>query len=177
MIEIDVNCSEELWCSEIHEKVFSFKRKIHNWLREGENGVKGERGSKSSGSRSKSSGLIRSTGSISSRMSSKEKAIQEKLRGAKLRTEPSFMKKKREAELQAESLRIEEKLAKAEARVKIYEQEKLEAKVQTEKLVITEDSGRTRKYAWDGPSLTKQRDQRENLCDPERQTSKEQENR
>ena len=162
MIEIDVNCSEELWCSEIHEKVFSFKRKIHNWLKEGENGVKGERGSKSSGSRSKSSGLIRSTGSISSRMSSKEKAIQEKLRGAKLRTEPSFMKKKREAELQAESLRIEEKLAKPEARVKIYEQEKLEAKVQSEKLVVREESGKTRKYTRDGTLLMEQEDQRKN---------------
>ena len=31
------------------------------------------------------------------------------------------MKKKREAELQAESLRLEEEMAKAEARVKIYE--------------------------------------------------------
>ena len=37
------------------------------------------------------------------------------------------MKKKRTAELQAESLGIEEKLAKAETRVRIYEQEKLEA--------------------------------------------------
>ena len=64
-------------------------------------------------------------------MSSKEKAIQEKLRVAKLRTEASFMKKKREAELQAESLRLEEEMVKAEARAKIYEQEKLEAKVQS----------------------------------------------
>ena len=160
MIEIDVNCSEELWFSEIHEKVFSFKRKIHNWLREGENGVKGERSSKSSGSRSKLSGLITSTGSIASRMSSKEEAIQEKLRVAELRTEPSFMKKKREAELQAESLKIEEKLAKAEARVKIYEQEKLEAKVQSEKLVVREESGKTRKYTRDGTLLMEQEDQR-----------------
>ena len=122
MTEIDVNYSEELWFAEIDEKVFSFKHKIHNWLREGENGVKRERGSKSSGSRSKSSGSSRSTGSRSSRMSSKEKAIQEKLRVAELRTEASFMKKKREAELQAESLRLEEEMTKAEARVKIYEQ-------------------------------------------------------
>ena len=54
-------------------------------------------------------------------MSSKEKAIQEKLRVAELRTEASFMMKKREAELEAESLRLEEEMAKAEARVKIYE--------------------------------------------------------
>ena len=29
------NCTEELWFTDIDEKVFSFKHKIHNWLREG----------------------------------------------------------------------------------------------------------------------------------------------
>ena len=54
-------------------------------------------------------------------MSSKEKATPEKLRVAELRTEASFMKKKGQVELQAESLRLKEEMAKAEARVKIYE--------------------------------------------------------
>ena len=45
MTEIDVNYSEELWFAKIDEKVFSFKRKYHNWLRERENGTKRERGS------------------------------------------------------------------------------------------------------------------------------------
>ena len=63
-------------------------------------------------------------------MSSKEKAIHEKLRVAELRTEGSFIKKKREAELKAELLRLEEKMAKVEARMKIYEQEKIEINVQ-----------------------------------------------
>ena len=89
--------------------------------------------------------------------------MQEKLRVAEIRTEASFMKKKRETELQAKSLRSEEEMAKAEAIVKIYEQEKLEAKVQSEKLVVTEESGKTRKYTWDGPLLTEQRDQRKNF--------------
>ena len=56
------------------------------------------------------------------------------------------MKKKKKAELQAESLRLEEEMANAQARVKIYEQDKLEAQVQSEKLVVTEESGKTRKY-------------------------------
>ena len=56
MTEIDVNYSEEFWFAEIDKKVFFFKYKIHNWLREGENSVKRERGPKSSGSRLKSSG-------------------------------------------------------------------------------------------------------------------------
>ena len=79
MTEIDVNYSEELWFSKIKEKVFSFKHKIHNWLRGGENSLKRERGSKSSGSISKSSSLRRSAESRSSKISSKEKAMQEKL--------------------------------------------------------------------------------------------------
>ena len=50
--------------------------------------------------------------------------------------------------------------------------------MQSEKLVVTEESGKTRKCTWDGPLLTEQRDQRkEELCDPERQASKGQENR
>ena len=76
MTEIDVNYSEELWFADIDQKLFSFKHKVHNWLREGENGVKRERVSKSSGLRSQSSGFSRSAESRSSRKSSKEKPIQ-----------------------------------------------------------------------------------------------------
>ena len=36
MIELDDNCTKELWFTDINEKVFSFKQKIHNWLREGD---------------------------------------------------------------------------------------------------------------------------------------------
>ena len=39
--------------------------------------------------------------------------MQEKLRVAELRTDASFMKKKREAELQAESLRVKEEICKS----------------------------------------------------------------
>ena len=109
-------------------------------------------------------------------MPSKEKAIQEKLRVTELRTEASFMKKKRRTELPAESLRLEEEMGQAEARMKIYEQGKLEAKVQSEKLVVTEESKKTRKYTWDGPLLKEQRSEEE-IYDPERQASKGQENR
>ena len=175
MTEIDELLRRALVCWN-WRKGFSFKHKIHNCLREEENGLKSERGCKSSGSRSKSSGSIRSTGSRSSRMPSKEKTIQEKLRVAELRTEASFMKKKRRAELPAESLRLEEEMGQAEARMKIYEREKLEAKVQSEKVVVTEESKKTRKYTWDGPLLKEHRSEEE-IYDPERQASKGQENR
>ena len=128
MIELDDNYTEDMWFSEIDDKVFAFKHRIHNWLKEGEKLVKFESKSKSSRKSSKSSGSKSSksnstSSSRSSKLSAKEKAIQEKVRVAELQAEASFMKKKRDAEWQAESLRLEEEMAKARARVKIYEHE------------------------------------------------------
>ena len=159
MTEIDVNYSDLVWWN--WGKGFLLQTQNSQLVKgKWENGTKRERGFKSSGFRLKSSGSRRSTGSGSSRMSSKEKAMQEKLRVAELRTEASFMKKKkREVELQAESLRLEVGMSNAEARVKSYEQEKQEAKWE---VVVTEESGKTRKYTWDGPLFTEQKDQRKN---------------
>ena len=36
IIELDDNYTEELWLTDINEKLFSFKHKFHNWLREGD---------------------------------------------------------------------------------------------------------------------------------------------
>ena len=46
--------------------------------------------------------------------------MEEKLRVAELIAEASFKKKKRDAEYQAEALRMEEELAKARSRAKVY---------------------------------------------------------
>ena len=130
MIELDDNCTKELWFTDIDEKVFSFKHKIHNWLREGDEMQRIEKKSRSSCSRSASSkSSSRSSSSKSSRLSNKERAIEEKVRLADLQAEATFMQKKRYAELQAESLRIEEEMAKAQARVKINEGENTDQKV------------------------------------------------
>ena len=59
--------------------------------------------------------------SSKSKSSTQVKAGEEKLRVAELIAEASFMKKKRDAEYQAEALRMEEKLAKARARTKVYD--------------------------------------------------------
>ena len=124
MIELDDNYTEDKWFSEIDDKVFAFKHRIHNWLKEGERLVKFERKSKSSRKSSKSLGSKSSksnstSSSRSSKPSAKEKAIQEKVCVAELQAEASFMKKKRDTE----SLRLEEEMEKARARVKIYEHE------------------------------------------------------
>ena len=103
MTELDDNYMEGMLFSDIDDKVFAFKRRIHTWLKEGEKLVKLERKSKSSTKTSKSSGSkfseSNSTPSFrSSKPSAREKAIQEKVRVAELQTEPSFMKKERDAE-------------------------------------------------------------------------------
>lgn len=87
--------------------------------------------------------------------------MQVKLRVVEHRTETSFMKMKREAELQVESLRLGEEMGKADARVRIYDQEKLETKVPSEK--FAEETGETRKHTWGGPLLIEQRDQKKNF--------------
>ena len=48
------------------------------------------------------------------------------------------MQKKRYAKLQAESLLIEEEMAKAQARVKIYEEENIDQKVPLKTLAMTD---------------------------------------
>ena len=62
-------------------------------------------------------------------LSTKERAIQEKFQLADLQGEAAFMQKKTYAELQAESIRIEQDMTKAQARVKIYEGENIDQKV------------------------------------------------
>ena len=90
--------------------MFSLKHKVHNWLKEEEKEHKRDHSSRSS-TRSSSS---------KSKSSTLEKASEEKLRVAELIAEASFMKKKRDAEYRAEALRMEEELAKARARPKVY---------------------------------------------------------
>ena len=108
--QIDKEYTDDIWFDDIDEKVFSFKHKMHNWLKEEEKEHKRDHSSRSS-TRSSSS---------KSKSSTREKAVEEKLRVAELIAKASFMKKKRDAEYQAEALRTEEELAKARTRAKVY---------------------------------------------------------
>ena len=125
MIELDDNYTEELWFTDIDEKVFSFKHKIHNWLREGDEMQRIEKKSRSSCSRS--------TSSKSSSRSSSSKS-------SKLSTE-----------LQTQSLGIEEEMAKAQARVKINERENIDQKVPLKTLTMTDIKAGNSRY----PVITK----------------------
>ena len=152
MIELDDDYTEELWFTDINEKMLSFKHKVHNWLRERGEIQRIEKKSRSSCSRStssKSSSTLSSSKSL--KLSTKERTIEEKVRLADLQAEATFMQKKRYAELQAESLRIEEEMAKAQARVKIYEEENIEQKVPLKTLTVADIKGGDSRY----PVITK----------------------
>ena len=49
MIQLDENYTKDMWFNDIADRVFAFKQRIHNWLKEGEMLLKFERKSKSSG--------------------------------------------------------------------------------------------------------------------------------
>ena len=46
---MDENYTKDMWFNDIADRVFAFKQRIHNWLKEGEMLLKFERKSKSSG--------------------------------------------------------------------------------------------------------------------------------
>ena len=75
---IDDQYTEELWLENIDQEVFSFKHKVHNWLREGE---KQDKSGRSLKSRSKSSSKSSSSRS-SKRSSTKEMVVGKKVRVA-----------------------------------------------------------------------------------------------
>ena len=58
---------------------------------------------------------------MKSKVSSKANAIEEKVKIAELLTEAEFMEKRRMMEMEAERLHIQENMAKAQAKFKIYE--------------------------------------------------------
>ena len=78
-------------------KKCSPSNKVHNWLKEEEKELKRDHPSRSS----------TRSGSSKSKSSTQEKAMEEKLRVAELIAEASFIKKRRDAEYQAEALRME----------------------------------------------------------------------
>ena len=116
---IDDQYTEELWFEDIDQKVFSFKHTVQNWLREVEKQDKLGGSSKSS-----SNSSLKFSSSMSlKRSSEKEIAVAEKLKVTEVKAETSFIQKRREAELQAQALKVEQELAKAQARVKVLDKE------------------------------------------------------
>ena len=108
LIEDQVKQEEdEVWFDKLDENVCTFKHKVHNWLKQGEESLKRESKQSSFGKKSHSSrSSSKSRRSRSSNSSTKERAIAERIRIAQLK---------------AEALRIQEQIAKAEARAQVFE--------------------------------------------------------
>ena len=116
------------WFEQLYEMVFSFKHTINSWLKDAElermvNHVLSRQGSKkgSKASSSSSSRSLKTRSNSSGRSSIKDKAIKERMRTAKLKAKHLFMEKKGPAEYEAESIRMQEQVVKAEACVKVLE--------------------------------------------------------
>ena len=122
LLEDDEKLADEEWFEEVDERVFTFKHKVYNWLKEEETELSAKKAYSKKGSKSTSSGTSRkmkSSNSNGSSRCSKERAVEEKANLAELMAEAEFMQQRQMAENQAEQLRVQEKLAKA--RSEVYE--------------------------------------------------------
>ena len=129
MLELQGGSNEAAWFGDIDEKVFAFRHKVNNWLKEAVE-VRSKKSSVSSSSSKHSST------SSKSRSSTKDKAIQGKMRIAELLAEATFLEKKKTAQHQADELRVQEELAKAKARMKIFDAEEASKHIETPRRML-----------------------------------------
>ena len=125
--------NEEYHFEDVDQRVFIFKYKVRKWLKDAEDEY--DQKSKSSGrsskarsskeytrsSRSSKASSSRSSegDSLKSKVSSKPKAVEQKVKIDELVTEAKFMEKRRMIEMEAERLHIQKKVAKAQAKFRI----------------------------------------------------------
>ena len=96
--------------------IFNFKHKVRNWLGEAEVDRNSEKSIISKSSRNSKSSSDSSSGSLKSRLA------EEKSKLAEIAAEAKYVEKKQELQCCAKKLGIEEKLPKAEARLKALEE-------------------------------------------------------
>ena len=124
LLDEEEKSSDEESFEEVDEPVFTFEHQVHNWLRDAAMGrANTSRQSSKKSIKSCSSGSSRrtktsSSGNNSSR-SSKERAAEEKAKLAELIAEAEFLQQRQLAKNKPERLRVQEKLAKAEARSQV----------------------------------------------------------
>ena len=121
MLEFQRGSNGGAWFGDIDEKIFAFRHKVNNCLKEALE-VQSKILSRSSFSSNHSSKSSKSRSSI------KEKATQEKLQVVELLFEAAFLEKEKTAQYQADESRVHEKLAKAKARIEISDSEKAREK-------------------------------------------------
>ena len=129
MLELQGSSNEAAWFRDIDGKFFAFRHKVNDLLKEAVE-VRSKKLSRTSSSSKHSSR------SNKSRSSTKEKAMQEKLRVAELLAEAAFLEKKRTAQHQADELRVQEELAKAKSRMKIFDAEEAIKHIETPRRML-----------------------------------------
>ena len=122
------------WLDMVDEQIFTFKRKIHRWLKcaeaEQQRYAMSEKNRSSKGSSNKSSrhssksNASRKSSRSSKSGDSKTRAMEGKAKLAELSAEESFLMKRQIAENEAEGLKVQEMVAKAKARTKFYKESK-----------------------------------------------------
>ena len=115
LLEDDEKLADEDWSEEVDEHVCTFKHKVCNWLKEAETEHSAKKAYSKKGSKSTSSGSSRKTNSSNSIARSRCPNL------AELMAEAEFMQQRQMAGNQSEQLRVQEKLAKANARSEDYE--------------------------------------------------------
>ena len=143
------------WYDQFDEKVFSFKHKMVNWLKEAElnnEEVKSRMSYKSGSSRSCKSGSSKSSSksgnSRGSKVSMEERAIEEKIRLAEVIAEANYADQKIKMEYDRKKLEIEEKVAKAKARAKVlntFGDVSLQKYKKEDQLLTEEDNRKSKK--------------------------------
>ena len=135
IVKPEEQANEEDRFEDVDQRVFIFKQKVRNWLNNAEDEY--DKKSKSSRRSSKCRSLKESTrpsrtskasssrssetDSFKSKVSSKAKAIEEKVKIVEFLAEAEFMEKRRMIEMEACRLHIQEKVAKSQAKFKIYQ--------------------------------------------------------
>ena len=118
MEDEDINNSDE-WLDKVDEMIFNFKRKVHSWFKETNEDDRCLKAS--SKTKSHSSRSSRRSSKSKRSGSSKSDRIERKLKLAELLAQEAFSEKRQQVENEAQRLRMQEKLAKARARAKIFE--------------------------------------------------------
>ena len=121
------------WFDLVDEEVFAFKRKINFWLKNVEEDqrscARSERShSKGSAKKSVKSNMTKTSGSSNRSSGSKTKALEEKAKLTELEKEEALLVRRQTVDNEAEKLRIQQMVAKARARTKIFEESEVDNK-------------------------------------------------
>ena len=116
VLDDDERADEDDWFDDLDNKVCTFKRKIHSWLRSAETERKSSKGS----SRSNESRQRKSSGSSRKSQSFHARELEERARIAKLLTEAEYIEQRQLAKNQVEMLKIQHEIAKNKARAEVY---------------------------------------------------------